>query len=115
LHFESCFYTKITEILSEKSFNFNPTELINIHKRLFSGVYKHAGKIREYNFTKDKWVLNGDTIIYAPYDAIQPALQYDFEQEKMANVMENGLFCNKFPFKILINIKIGYLIPYFFL
>jgi fido (protein-threonine AMPylation protein) len=73
---------RITEILSDKSFNFNPTELINIHKRLFEGIYKHAGKIRDYNFTKDEWVLNGDTVIYATYETINPALQYDFEQEK---------------------------------
>jgi fido (protein-threonine AMPylation protein) len=73
---------RITEILSDKSFNFNPTELINIHKRLFEGIYKHAGKIRDYNFTKDEWVLNGDTVIYATYETIKPALKYDFEQEK---------------------------------
>ena len=73
---------RITELLSEKSFNFNPTELINIHKRLFSGVYKHAGKIREYNFSKEEWILNGDTVVSAPYETILPALQYDFEKEK---------------------------------
>lgn len=73
---------RITEILSEKSFNFNPIELINIHERLFSGIYSHAGKIREYNFTKDEWILNGDTVIYASYETIKSALQYDFEQEK---------------------------------
>ena len=27
---------RIAELLSEKSFTFNPTELINIHKRLFT-------------------------------------------------------------------------------
>ena len=73
---------RIAEILSEKSFNFNPTELINIHKRLFTGVYEHAGEIRDYNFTKKEWVLNGDTVIYASHETIMPALQYDFQQEK---------------------------------
>lgn len=73
---------RITEILSEKSFNFNPTELITIHQRLFSGIYNHAGKIRDYNFTKKEWVLNGDTVIYAPYETIRLALEYDFNQEK---------------------------------
>lgn len=73
---------KITELLSEKSFNFNPTELINIHKRLFTGVYKHAGKIRNYNFTKEEWILNGDTVVYANYETILSALEYDFEKEK---------------------------------
>lgn len=73
---------RITEILSEKTFNFNPTELMGIHKRLFTGVYKYAGKIRDYNFTKKEWVLNGDTVVYAPYETINMALQYDFEKEK---------------------------------
>lgn len=73
---------RIAEILSDKSFNFSPTELISIHQKLFSGVFKHAGKIRTYNFTKNEWVLNGDTVIYASYDMIMDSLKYDFEQEK---------------------------------
>lgn len=73
---------RIAEILSDKSFNFSPTELISIHQKLFSEVFKHAGKIRTYNFTKNEWVLNGDTVIYASYDTIMDSLKYDFEQEK---------------------------------
>ena len=73
---------RIAKILSDKSFNFSPTELISIHQKLFSGVFKHAGKIRTYNFTKNEWVLNGDTVIYASYDTIMDSLKYDFEQEK---------------------------------
>ena len=73
---------RITEILSDKSFNFNPTELISIHKRLFSGIYKHAGQLRSYNMKKKEWVLKGDTVIYASYETIMDSLQYDFEQEK---------------------------------
>ena len=78
---------RITEILSDRSFNFNPTELISIHQRLFSGVYKHAGKIRDYNFTKNEWVLNGDTVIYASYESIMDSLKYDFEQEKNFSII----------------------------
>lgn len=73
---------RITEILSDNSFNFNPVELINIHKKLFSDIFEFAGKIRDYNFTKDECVLDGDTVIYASYETIMPSLQYDFEQEK---------------------------------
>ena len=73
---------RITEILSDKSFNFNPTELISIHKRLFTGVYKHAGIVRNYNFTKNEWVLNEDTVTYSSFENIMPALEYDFEQER---------------------------------
>jgi len=73
---------RITEILSDKSFNFSPAELISIHQRLFSGIYKHAGKIRNYNIEKEEWVLKKDTVIYASYETIMDSLQYDFEQEK---------------------------------
>lgn len=73
---------RITEILSENSFNFNVLELTNIHSRLFKGIYKHAGKIRDYDFTKKEWILNGDTVIYASFGTIRDALEYDLNQEK---------------------------------
>ena len=73
---------RITEILSEKAFNFTPTELLNIHKRLFTGIYDLAGKYRNYNFTKDEWVLNNDTVTYSSFENIKETLDYDFEQER---------------------------------
>ncbi len=72
---------RITEILSEKSFNFNILELINIHSRLFKGIYKEAGKIRNYNFTKKEWILNDDTIFYSSFETIRETLEYDLTQE----------------------------------
>ncbi|MFP3154012.1 Fic family protein [Lachnospiraceae bacterium ZAX-1] len=73
---------RIAEILSEKTFTFSPAEYITIHKRLFVGIYKFAGKIRDYNISKDEWVLNGETVYYASADSIRATLDYDFEQEK---------------------------------
>ena len=73
---------RITEILSENTFNFSIAELLNIHKRLFDGIFATAGTFRDYNFTKKEWVLNGDTVIYSSYETINDALSYDFEQEK---------------------------------
>lgn len=74
---------RITEILSENSFNFSPTEMLNIHKRLFDGIYTRAGIYRDYNFTKKEWALNGETVIYTSYEMIKQALEYDFEQERL--------------------------------
>jgi len=68
--------------LSEKTFKFSPAEYITIHKRLFTGIYKHAGKIRDYNITKSEWVLNGETVYYASADMIKETLDFDFSQEK---------------------------------
>ena len=73
---------RITEILSEKAFNFSIAELLNIHKRLFKDILDEAGIFRNYNFTKKEWVLNGDTVIYSPFETIKETLEYDFNQEK---------------------------------
>ena len=43
---------RITELLSEKTFTFSPTELLNIHKRFFTGIFNGAGVYRDYNITK---------------------------------------------------------------
>lgn len=72
----------ITQVLSEKTFNFSPAELANIHRRLFMGVLPHAGKYRDVNITKKEWVLNRDTVLYASCDSISATLDYDFGQEK---------------------------------
>lgn len=72
----------IAKILSEDAFVFSPAGYTAIHKRLFSGVYKFAGKVRDYNISKKEWVLNGDTVSYAPAAEIRAALDYDFAQEK---------------------------------
>ena len=73
---------RITEILSEQSFSFTPDYLLRIHRRLFEGIYKHAGQLRNVNITKKEWVLNGDTVLYSNYDMLRETLEYDFEQEK---------------------------------
>lgn len=73
---------KIAEILSDDAFVFKETELLNIHRKLFTGVYSHAGLIRDYNITKEEWVLNGETVIYADHANIMETLKYDFNEEK---------------------------------
>src|SRR5574344_1351976 len=75
----------IVQILSEKSFNFSPSYLIAIHKRLFEGIFKFAGKVRDYDITKKEWVLNGDTVLYGAAFELKAALDYDFEQERNFN------------------------------
>lgn len=73
---------RIAEILGEKTFQFSPAELQSIHRRLFTGLFDHAGQMRKYNITKREWVLNGDTVLYAAYDSIWDTLNYDFSEEK---------------------------------
>ena len=73
---------RITQILSEKTFQFSPAEYRMIHKRLFFGIYDHAGMTRTYNITKKEWVLHGKSVFYASADSINATLEYDFGQEK---------------------------------
>lgn len=74
--------SRITQLLGENTFQFSPAEWMTIHRRLFEGVFEHAGKIRTYNITKKEWVLKGDTVIYASWNSIKDTLEYDFRTEK---------------------------------
>ena len=74
--------SRIAEILSETAFTFSPNEYIAMHRKLFQGIYKHAGKIRDYNITKKEWVLDGATVMYGSASELRVTLEYDFSQEK---------------------------------
>jgi len=74
--------TNIARILSSRTFSFNVNGYISVHRRIFEGVFKHAGVIRDYDITKKEWVLNGDTVSYLNWEDLRNALSYDIEQEK---------------------------------
>ena len=74
--------SRIAAILSETAFSFSPNEYISIHRKLFHGIYKHAGKIRDYNITKKEWGLDGTTAMYGSASELRATLEYDFSQEK---------------------------------
>ena len=76
---------RIAAILAEKAFSFSSTQYLSIHKRLFNEIYPHAGKIRDYNITKNEWVLDGDTVLYGGAAELREALEYDLAQEKAFN------------------------------
>ena len=80
---------RIAKILGENSFNFSPSYLIAIHEKLFQGIYKFAGKIRNYDISKKEWVLNGNSVMYGAAFELKTALDYDFEQER--NFIYSGL------------------------
>jgi len=79
---------RITELIEEKTFSFTPTQLISIHRRLFDGIYKLAGRIRDYNISKHEWVLGGKSVYYASYDTISATLDYDMGQERQFDYSE---------------------------
>lgn len=72
-------------VLAEPTFSFSPASYISIHRKLFVGIYRHAGTIRDYNITKSEWVLKRDTVRYESADVIVATLEYEFERERKFN------------------------------
>ena len=72
----------ITKILSSQTLDFSSGGYISVHRRVFEGVFKHAGKLRNYDITKREWVLNGDTVNYLNWEDLRRALDYDIAQER---------------------------------
>ena len=79
--------SRIAVLIKEKSFNFGLNQLLMIHERLFKGVLSgvKAGRFRHYNITKREWALDGDTVLYAPFDLIKDTVIYDLETERKFN------------------------------
>lgn len=77
--------TRIAELIDNKGFSFSVQEYLNIHKYLFEGVYKFAGKIRDYNISKKEWVLDNDSVTYGSSYNLLETLEYDFNEEKNFN------------------------------
>lgn len=72
----------IKRILSTQTLAFNTNGYIATHRRIFEGVFKHAGELRKYDITKKEWVLRGDTVHYLNWEDLRKALDYDIQQEK---------------------------------
>lgn len=86
--------TNIRRLLTEKTFAFTLVGLTSIHRRIFNGIFKFAGQIRDYNITKKEWVLRGDTVLYVSAPDIRKAIEYDLEQERLfdySKIDRNGL------------------------
>ena len=72
----------ITKILSSQTVDFSTGGYIAIHRRVFEGVFKHAGKLRDYDITKREWILDGDTLNYLNWEDLHRAIDYDIERER---------------------------------
>ena len=72
----------IAKILASKTFAFNTNGYVSLHRRIFEGVFKHAGEIRQYDISKKEWVLEGDSVNYLNWEDLRRALDWDIEQEK---------------------------------
>jgi fido (protein-threonine AMPylation protein) len=73
---------RITGLLQEDTFSFGPAEYQRIHRNLFEGLFKFAGEYRDYNISKNEWVLDGDSVLYNPFENLKETLDYDFAEER---------------------------------
>lgn len=72
----------IGKILSSRTLDFTVNGYLSLHRRIFAGVFKHAGQIRDYDITKSEFVLRGGTVNYLNFEDIRTALDYEISREK---------------------------------
>ena len=83
--------------IQSRTYSFNPPSFLSLHYQLFHGIYKFAGKIRDYNISKSEWVLNGDSVSYGRADKCRETLYYDIEQAMQFKfeIIEDKVFLKK--------------------
>lgn len=74
--------TNISKLLQTDSFTYSVAGFAAIHRAIFNGVFKHAGRFRDYDITKKEWGLRSDTVFYAHWEDLQMTLEYDLDQER---------------------------------
>ena len=74
--------SNISKLLQTDAFTYSVGGFAAIHKAIFEGVFKHAGKFREYDISKKEWVLRGDSVLYGRWQDLQMSIKYDLEQER---------------------------------
>ena len=71
----------ISKLLQTDAFTYSVAGLAAIHRTIFEGVFKHAGRFRDYDISKKEWVLRGDTVLYGRWQDLRMAIEYDLDQE----------------------------------
>ncbi len=72
----------ISKLLQTDAFSFSAAGLASIHRSIFQGVFKHAGRFRDYDISKKEWVSQGDSVIYGRWQDLSETIAYDIEQER---------------------------------
>ncbi|WP_333645471.1 Fic family protein [Lacrimispora sp.] len=73
---------RIAHILDSPGYPLKIASLKVIHRELFKDIYEHAGQFRCVNIYKPEPILNGNTVKYTNYTALEDTLEYDFDAEK---------------------------------
>ena len=75
---------RINILISEQAFTLSTEELVDIHARLFEGVFEFAGRIRTRNIIKYEWVLAGDTVTYGNAYNLRANVDSLMKKERLA-------------------------------
>ena len=73
--------SNISKLLQTDAFTYSVAGLAAIHRAIFEGVFKHAGRFRNYDISKKEWVLRGDSVLYGRWQDLRMAIEYDLSQE----------------------------------
>ena len=74
--------SNIAKLLQTDAFTYSVVGLSAIHRAIFDGVFKHAGRFRDYDISKKEWVLEGDSVLYGRWQDLRMAIEYDLDQER---------------------------------
>ena len=74
--------SNISKLLQTDAFTYSVAGLAAIHRAIFEGVFKHAGRFRDYDISKKEWVLRNDTVLYGRWQDLRMTVEYDLEQER---------------------------------
>lgn len=73
----------IAKILNKPSFAFSLVGLTSIHRRIFEGIFKFVGQLRNVELSKKEWVLGGNaSVSYQPAVDLREAIEYELAREK---------------------------------
>ena len=73
----------IAKILNEPSFAFSLVGLTSVHRRIFEGVFKFAGQLRQVELSRKEWVLGENaSVSYQQAVDLREAIEYDLSREK---------------------------------
>ena len=79
--------SNISKLLQTDAFTYSVAGLATIHRAIFEGVFKHAGRFRDYDISKKEWVLQGDSVLYGRWQDLKMTIEYDLEQERQFDYM----------------------------
>ena len=72
----------IAKLLQTDAFTYSVAGLAAIHRAIYEGVFKHAGRFRDYDISKKEWVLQWDSVLYGRWQDLKMTIEYDLEQER---------------------------------